>query len=189
MSDKEISELIKKHEGIGVVLSQFFSTGHFIMCDWASIGLYLKTQASNNKLPDSNSSTKKPRESMRSKMDRVHDYLKKFPGQFISPTEIGGEVGPVNAHSSWASPVCKRLHKEGRIERSDKGWYRHHVVPARLTGSDIIIGHKYRIICDGSYKNRVATAVFVSPMGDVTLRFKNGKEVRFHAGWLKYSSA
>lgn len=62
----------------------------------------------------------------------VLDYLKQWPNDFISPTQIGHNVGGQvlgyygwqYRHSSWASPICKRLVKKGLVERSDKGWYK-----------------------------------------------------------------
>ena len=44
---------------------------------------------------------------------------------------------------------------------------------------------KYRIIYPGSYKGKIAEARGVDFNGDVTLEFKNGKQVVFHAGWLE----
>ena len=56
---------------------------------------------------------------------------------FVSPTEIGNSAGGRTRagqlrHSSWASPVCKRLVLKGFLERSDSGWYR----PATAEASD-----------------------------------------------------
>ena len=43
---------------------------------------------------------------------------------YVSPTEIGrGVMGP-GYHSSWASPICKKLVSLGFLERSVKGAYR-----------------------------------------------------------------
>lgn len=58
----------------------------------------------------------------------VLDYLKRWPNDFISPTQIGHVVGGrgkwAYRHSSWASPICKRLVKKGLVERSNEGWYK-----------------------------------------------------------------
>lgn len=48
---------------------------------------------------------------------------------WTSPTEIGRNVGGYGStgrirHSSWASPICKRLVELGLVERSAKGHYR-----------------------------------------------------------------
>jgi hypothetical protein len=51
--------------------------------------------------------------------------------------------------------------------------------------SDVVIGKKYRITYQGSYSGRIATAIRISSMGDVTLQFKNKSEVTYHAGWLR----
>jgi DNA-binding IclR family transcriptional regulator len=44
---------------------------------------------------------------------------------WISPTQIGNKLRPSRmSHSSWASPICKRLVNKGLLERNEKGWYR-----------------------------------------------------------------
>lgn len=50
---------------------------------------------------------------------------------FTSPTEIGKAYGwqtygdhGRGYHSSWASPHCLALVKQGKLERNPKGWYR-----------------------------------------------------------------
>ena len=43
---------------------------------------------------------------------------------FTSPTVIGKDVGGGRRHSSWASPICKRLVSRGLLVRSDNGWYK-----------------------------------------------------------------
>lgn len=67
----------------------------------------------------------------------VLNYLRQWPNDFISPTQIGRIVGGqyaardlrnrirfVYRHSSWASPICKRLVKKGLVMRSEQGWYK-----------------------------------------------------------------
>lgn len=53
----------------------------------------------------------------------VYDYLKSANGKFISPTTIGHDVGGGDRHSSWASPICKRLVSKGLVKRHECGWY------------------------------------------------------------------
>lgn len=49
---------------------------------------------------------------------------------WFSPTEIGRQhaitfgYNPITHHSSWASPICKKLVLKGLIERNQKGCYR-----------------------------------------------------------------
>lgn len=56
-------------------------------------------------------------------------YLGEHPG-YHSPSSIGvshgAEAGSNSFahHSSWASPVCKRLVEKGLVERNEKGHYR-----------------------------------------------------------------
>jgi hypothetical protein len=52
-------------------------------------------------------------------------YLEDSPDRFISPTEIGSEVGGDGKHSSWGSPKCQKLVEYGFAERSDKGHYKY----------------------------------------------------------------
>lgn len=54
-----------------------------------------------------------------------------------------------------------------------------------MNASDIVIGDEYKIIFKDKYSGRIAKAVKVSLMGDVTLKFKNGREVLYHACWLQ----
>ena len=63
---------------------------------------------------------------------RVINYLADdMEGKFVSPTQIGHIVGGKRnsgdsyRHSSWASPICKRLVSKGLLTRSDKGWYKY----------------------------------------------------------------
>ena len=61
--------------------------------------------------------------------EAVLDYLKKQEG-YVSPTSIGRVVGGYTSrglprHSSWASPICKRLVNRGLVQRNEKGWYQY----------------------------------------------------------------
>lgn len=57
----------------------------------------------------------------------ILEYLRENPG-FQSPTTIGRahaalvNGGPTH-HSSWASPVLKRMVKKGLVQRNSKGQY------------------------------------------------------------------
>ena len=46
-----------------------------------------------------------------------------FMPEWISPTQIGKDVGGSNRHSAWASPKCISLAKKGLIDRSINGTY------------------------------------------------------------------
>ena len=54
-------------------------------------------------------------------------YLDSTGNRFVSPTEIGINVGNKHrgAASSWACPVLIRLTKQQILERDFKGKYRH----------------------------------------------------------------
>jgi hypothetical protein len=52
-------------------------------------------------------------------------YFEDNPDKYISPTEIGKEVGGGSRHSSWGSPKCLKLVKHGFLKRNDKGWYKY----------------------------------------------------------------
>jgi hypothetical protein len=54
-----------------------------------------------------------------------------------------------------------------------------------VKADEISIGKKYRITFKDKYSRRIATAIKLSRMGDVTLRFKNKSEVIYHAAWLE----
>lgn len=41
-----------------------------------------------------------------------------------SPTEIGHHVGGFPKHSSYGSPICKKMVELGLAERNDKGNYK-----------------------------------------------------------------
>ena len=69
----------------------------------------------------------------------VLSYLRRNRDRWISPTEIGKEVGGYVVsehwtglgrrylrHSAWASPICLRLVKKGWAVRNKRGWYRVH---------------------------------------------------------------
>ena len=44
---------------------------------------------------------------------------------------------------------------------------------------------KYRITYPDKYKGKVAEALGVDFNGDVTLEFKNGRQVFYHSSWLE----
>lgn len=58
----------------------------------------------------------------------ITDYLK--DKDYTSPTDIGRAhaemfgIKSLNHHSSWASPICKRMVKKGLLIRNDKGHYK-----------------------------------------------------------------
>lgn len=56
------------------------------------------------------------------------DYLQSKSPEFVSPTEVGREVGlklgKKDLHSAFGSPLCKRLVALGLAERNDQGHYR-----------------------------------------------------------------
>ena len=59
---------------------------------------------------------------------KVLDYLRE-QRQYISPTQIGRVVGGRKPngyfrHSSWASPICKKLVEMGKVTRDNRGRYR-----------------------------------------------------------------
>ena len=45
-------------------------------------------------------------------------------GCWFSPTEIGKAVGGIKKHSSYGSPICKKMVELGIAERNEKGHYR-----------------------------------------------------------------
>lgn len=57
---------------------------------------------------------------------KVLFYLAERPGIWISPTELGEDVGGkhYSLASSWGSAQAKTLLNQGHAERSDKGHYR-----------------------------------------------------------------
>ena len=55
--------------------------------------------------------------------ERVLEYLRQNFDRYVSPTEVGEEVGGGNRHSAWGSPLCKKLVAEGLATRNEKGWY------------------------------------------------------------------
>ena len=65
---------------------------------------------------------------MKEKIDKAVDYMREkqiFSGrEWFSPTEIGVNVGGLGKHSSYGSPICKRMVKLGLAERNSKGHYR-----------------------------------------------------------------
>ena len=57
----------------------------------------------------------------------ILDYLKQFPGEFVSSLEIARRAGSprrYNIQPGWASVVLKRLETEAVVERDFKGRYR-----------------------------------------------------------------
>ena len=64
---------------------------------------------------------------MSEKIDRALFYMLKAAkqgGEWISPTDIGRYVGGIGKHSSYGSPICKKLVECGLVERNEKGHYR-----------------------------------------------------------------
>jgi len=62
------------------------------------------------------------------KMTKILNYLKE-KDDWASPTDIAMAIGGYTAsglmrHSSWASPTCLSLVRQGILERNDKGHYR-----------------------------------------------------------------
>lgn len=63
-------------------------------------------------------------------MSKQCEWILKFlrGRDWTSPTEIGNEysyyLGVPGYHSSWASPKCLSLVKEGLLERNKRGWYK-----------------------------------------------------------------
>jgi hypothetical protein len=54
-----------------------------------------------------------------------------------------------------------------------------------MKAEGISIGKRYQITFKDKYSRRIATAIKISIMGDVTLQFKNKSEVIYHATWLE----
>lgn len=54
-----------------------------------------------------------------------------------------------------------------------------------MNREDIIKYRKYKILYNDKYKGKIAEARGVDFNGDVTLEFKNGKQVIYHANWLE----
>lgn len=65
------------------------------------------------------------------KQNRILTYLLEFPNTWISPTQIGREVGETSEgklklprHSAWACPTLKTICAKRLVERNDDGHYR-----------------------------------------------------------------
>lgn len=71
---------------------------------------------------------------MQDKVDKAVKYMQKVliceGRDWISPTEIGREVGGHGKHSSYGSPICKAAVNAGLMERDDRGWYSLTVIDA-----------------------------------------------------------
>lgn len=73
-----------------------------------------------------------PRVKLRSSYRESADWICSFleGKDFTSPSVIGRAhtdahgIQSRNHHSSWASPICKRMVAEGRLERNQDGYYR-----------------------------------------------------------------
>lgn len=65
---------------------------------------------------------------MKEKIQLASEYMQRIQinqgRDWISPTEIGREVGGFGKHSSYGSPICKEMVKQGLVERNDRGHYR-----------------------------------------------------------------
>lgn len=62
----------------------------------------------------------------------IVNFLKKNykKGEYVSPTTIGKSYGDEtkgagkhHIHSSWATPIAKRMVAKGVLKRNNKGWY------------------------------------------------------------------
>lgn len=51
-------------------------------------------------------------------------YLRVHGDRWVPPTEIGCELMGPGYHSSWASPICKKLVGMGLANRNKKGHYK-----------------------------------------------------------------
>jgi hypothetical protein len=57
----------------------------------------------------------------------VHDFLKQFPGTFVSPTEVSKKAGMRRrylADRNWARPILRRMELDGIVEVNVTGDYR-----------------------------------------------------------------
>jgi hypothetical protein len=54
-----------------------------------------------------------------------------------------------------------------------------------MKADQIKIGERYKITFKDKYSRRIAKAIKISRMGDITLQFKNKSEVIYHATWLE----
>lgn len=51
-------------------------------------------------------------------------YLRVNEERWVPPTEIGEELMGIGYHSSWASPICKKLVAFKLAVRNEKGHYK-----------------------------------------------------------------
>ena len=57
----------------------------------------------------------------------VYDFLKGYPGVFVSVTEISRRVGArrkFDQDRTWARPILRRMELDGVLESNDLGEYR-----------------------------------------------------------------
>lgn len=56
---------------------------------------------------------------------RYMEHVAKKQGRdWISPTEIGREIGGPGCHSSYGSPICKAATSKGIMIRNERGHYK-----------------------------------------------------------------
>lgn len=74
---------------------------------------------------------------------------------YLSPTVIAQRLHPgTNRHSSWASPICKRLQSMRLVERNSQGHYRatFSEQPIQLVQSD---GNTFHLVLGSEIKIRI----------------------------------
>ena len=57
----------------------------------------------------------------------VVDFLKEFPGKFVTVSEISRRVGSRGRYQKdrlWARPILRRMELDGHLESNDFGEYR-----------------------------------------------------------------
>ena len=121
-----IIEMEKGYAGECKKLTQEFG----VVDHFSAIRAHFKAQQPNPSNGESPKSSSQPshRKLTRNLMLAL-EYLQKKEDEWTSPTEVGREVGTLlgkpGRHSSFGSPLCKKLVSLGLAERHpDKGWYR-----------------------------------------------------------------
>jgi len=86
--------------------------------------------------------------------ERHEGYYEEKNEQFCSPTKIGEVVGGKTKtgtirHSSWASPICKKLVEKGFAVRGRGGWYRlNSYMTAEKVKEALKCEHDFETQCD-----------------------------------------